>query len=70
MGADSTLTTVGLIAAAGKMGRPTVTECAPGPKVKAPTPAAGISASRCPASTPGLGETTIVDIDYLICARP
>lgn len=32
------------------------TASAPDPRARAPTPAAGISASRSPASTPGLGE--------------
>ncbi|XP_071633149.1 uncharacterized protein [Temnothorax longispinosus] len=36
------------------MERPTATACAPGPRVKVPTPAAGISASRCLVFIPGL----------------
>lgn len=43
------------------MARRTDTAFAPGPRAKALTPVAGISGSRSPVSTPGLGEDPVFD---------
>ena len=56
MTAGSTLTTVGPTAAGGRRGRPTVTECAPGPRGRASMPAPGTTGSRSQASTRGQGK--------------